>query len=328
MMVRAGLKPPLVTWTLRVDHEEVGRLVDAAITIHDRGLGVVAHATRARLVLAAGEPGPGAARMDLARAGLAQPRRRLLRLMVADVEGLLMPASGEPQHRDAPVVPRLRVELHAGVPDRDLLSRSDHHDVAPVVAPHEVLVLPPPSRRARRREAHELDRQPDELVRQHPAAGQPAVAVVVVADRDAGAGTDVVEGLLLEEADGAGVGVALQVAAHPVVAVADPARESCGSSREGAGAPTRWLRRRAPRDRPAAPGDGRLRRSTPRPSRARGRRPGSPSRRTAGELGSGRSRGPAGSRCCGCRSWPPSRSRSRRTIESACRPSGRCRERC
>ena len=81
-----------------------------------------------------------------------------------------------------------------------------------------------PRRRARRLVVRELVGQADELVGEHAAAGEPRRAVVVVADRDAHPRADVVVDLLLEEADGAGVGVPVEVAAHPVVAVAEAVR--------------------------------------------------------------------------------------------------------
>ena len=83
------------------------------------------------------------------------------------------------------------------------------HDVAPVVAAHEVLVCLAPRRRPGRLIVGELEGQPDEFVRQHPAAGEPGCSVVVVANRHAHPGPEVVVGLLLEEADRAGVGVAV-----------------------------------------------------------------------------------------------------------------------
>ena len=49
--------------------------------------------------------------------------------------------------------------------------------------------------------------------------------MVVIADGDLRAGTDVVVDLRSNSPDGAGVGVALQIAAHPVVAVAEAVRK-------------------------------------------------------------------------------------------------------
>ena len=66
-----------------------------------------------------------------------------------------------------------------------------------------------------------MNGQADELVGQHAAADKAGCAVVVVADGDAGAGANVVVGFEVEVADGAGVVVALQVAAHLVVAIAE-----------------------------------------------------------------------------------------------------------
>ncbi len=63
--------------------------------------------------------------------------------------------------------------------------------------------------------------QADELVGQHAAAAETRSAVVVVGDGDAGAGADVVVGFEVEVADGAGVVMALQIAADLVVAIAE-----------------------------------------------------------------------------------------------------------
>ena len=66
-----------------------------------------------------------------------------------------------------------------------------------------------------------MDGQADEFVGEHAAAAEAGRAVVVVHDGNAGAGTDVVVGFEVEVADGAGVVMALQVAADLVVAVAE-----------------------------------------------------------------------------------------------------------
>ena len=66
-----------------------------------------------------------------------------------------------------------------------------------------------------------MDGQADKLVGQHAAAAQAGRAVVVIADGDVGARTDVVVGVVVKVTERAGVLVALQIAAHLVVAVTE-----------------------------------------------------------------------------------------------------------
>ena len=66
-----------------------------------------------------------------------------------------------------------------------------------------------------------VDWEANEFVGQHAAAAQSWSAVVVIADGDAGAGSNVVVGLEIEITDCPGVMMALQIAAHLVVTVAE-----------------------------------------------------------------------------------------------------------
>ena len=68
-----------------------------------------------------------------------------------------------------------------------------------------------------------VDGKADEFVGKHAAAAETGSAVVVIHDGDAGARAHIVIGLEVEVADGAGVVVALQVAADLVVAIAEAA---------------------------------------------------------------------------------------------------------
>ena len=86
---------------------------------------------------------------------------------------------------------------------------------------HGLLVRESPARRAWRQAIDHVDGKADEFVGQHAAAAQAGRAVVVIHDGDAGAGTHVVVGFEIEVADGAGVVMALQVAADLVVAIAE-----------------------------------------------------------------------------------------------------------
>ena len=85
---------------------------------------------------------------------------------------------------------------------------------------HGLLVREAPARRAGGKPVDHVDGQADEFVGKHAAAAQAGSSVVVIHDGDAGAGADVVVGFIIEIADGAGVVMALQVAAHLVVAIA------------------------------------------------------------------------------------------------------------
>ena len=58
-----------------------------------------------------------------------------------------------------------------------------------------------------------------------PPPTKPGIAVVEIADGDGRAGPEVVVGFVVEQADGAGVGVALQISADPVVAIAQSVGE-------------------------------------------------------------------------------------------------------
>ena len=117
-----------------------------------------------------------------------------------------------------------------------------------------------------------VDRQPNELVGEHPAAPQSRVAVVVIADSDAGARPEVVVGLEVEQADGARVGVALEVSPHPVIAIAEPVRKQAALRVEQQPRRSRWPKPPPPRRRLVARADDRARRNrrlrwrVPRPS--------------------------------------------------------------
>ena len=78
-----------------------------------------------------------------------------------------------------------------------------------------------PARRAGRQAVDHVNRQADEFVGQHAAAAEPGRAVVVIHDRDARAGTNIVVGFEIEVADRAGVVMSLQMAADLVVAIAE-----------------------------------------------------------------------------------------------------------
>src|ERR1022692_2999397 len=136
-----------------------------------------------------------------------------------------VPAAGEADDRDSPAVPHAWVDLDSRVEHRHLLDGAPDGDAALVEPALVVLVRLAPRRRAGRAHAGEAVGRPDELVAQRGAAPDAGVAVVEIADRDRRARADIVEGLLLEQAVRARVGVPLQVAAHPVVAVARAVRE-------------------------------------------------------------------------------------------------------
>ena len=189
------------------------------------------------------------------RAGLLEPRFGAFGLHLADLKGVRMHVAGDAHHRQSPLVPHRRIERDPGVGDGNLLRRAHDDDGALVPVAHGLLVAQAPARRAWRQPVDHVNRQADELVGQHAAAAQAGSAVVVVADGDAGAGADVVVGFEVEVADRAGVVVALQIAAHLVVAIAQPVRETGGSSNSAAGARTRWRSRRPRRCRRAAPAD-------------------------------------------------------------------------
>ena len=91
--------------------------------------------------------------------------------------------------------------------------------VAFVPVAHCLFVSQAPARRVRRQPVDHVNRQPDEFVGQHASAAQPRSAVVVVADRDARARPHIVVGLKVEVTRRAGVVVALQIAAHLIVAI-------------------------------------------------------------------------------------------------------------
>ena len=109
---------------------------------------------------------------------------------------------------------------------RGNLLRRPHHDDGPLVpVAHRLLVSLAPARCARRQPVDHVNRKPDELVGQHPSAAQTRSAVVVVAHGDRCPRPDVVVGFKVEVARGARIVVALQIAAHLVVAISQPIRK-------------------------------------------------------------------------------------------------------
>ena len=131
----------------------------------------------------------------------------------------------ETHYWDAPAVAHLRVEGHARIGAGDLLHRAHHARHPGVVVAHEALCFGTPARQIRRQIARpEDDWQHHELIRDHATADQVGIAVVELRDRGGHARPDAVVDRLGHQADRAGVVVALQVAPHLVVRVAEPLR--------------------------------------------------------------------------------------------------------
>ena len=123
---------------------------------------------------------------------------------------------------DSPVVLDGRIDLDAGIEDGHFLDRPhDAHRVL-VPPPLEVLVGKAPARRARRPDVGERIRQGDELVRQQAAAANARIAVIEVAEGDAGPGSQPVVEIRVDQSVCARVGVPLQVSPDPIVVVARP----------------------------------------------------------------------------------------------------------
>ena len=106
--------------------------------------------------------------------------------------------SGEARHGNAPAILTFGIHLHAGIVERHLLHGTHHRDGALVSTAHELFVRGSPARDPRRHQSHKLVRQPDEFVRQHAAAGESRVAVVVIADGDGSARAQIVVGVEIE----------------------------------------------------------------------------------------------------------------------------------
>ncbi len=152
-------------------------------------------------------------------AGLLQPFGRFHYHGARHFHAMRMAPAGKPRHRNAPEILHPRIQFRPRLKHRHLLHRTHHRNRAAVELAHVILVLVTPPRRIRRCHSGELDRQPDEFVGQHGAAAQTRIAVIEIADGDAGPRSHIVVSVVIEQPHGARIGVPLQVAAHPVVAV-------------------------------------------------------------------------------------------------------------
>ena len=127
-------------------------------------------------------------------------------------------------YRHSPEIFDHRIELHARIEDGHFLRGAHDFDGAAVGLAHEVFMGFTPADTLRGH-IHKLNGQTDELVAKHGAAAKAWIAVVVITDSDVGAGADVIVGVEIEQAGGAGISVTLKVAADPVVAIAKAIRE-------------------------------------------------------------------------------------------------------
>src|SRR5579871_1291032 len=131
-----------------------------------------------------------------------------------------MAPTGKAANRNAPVVLHRRVYRDARFEDGHLLHRT--HDDAAALEPlaHEVFVLASPSFRAGGSAAYKFDGKSDEFIGKHSAADQARIVMIEVANSDRSAGTHVVVNIGVEQSNGAGVGVSLQISPYPVIAIA------------------------------------------------------------------------------------------------------------
>ena len=143
----------------------------------------------------------------------------------AEAVAHVLPAARQAHYGDTPVVANFGVQLSTGIPQGHLLHGPPRGDGPPVPLSHELLVAGAPARDSARGFADGLIWEDDEAVAQHATAGQSRISVVVVTDGDAGAGADVVIAVLRKQTGAAGVGVSVEVAAHPVVVIANTVRE-------------------------------------------------------------------------------------------------------
>src|SRR5271165_4366411 len=136
-----------------------------------------------------------------------------------------VPAPGKAANRNAPMVAYSRIHLYACVKHRHLLHRSHNDDASLEPLAHEILVLPPPIPNLRRRTADEFNGEADKFICEQAAADEARVAMVEITNGDGSSRPEVVVNFKIKQATSAGVGMALQVSANPVMAIPQTIRE-------------------------------------------------------------------------------------------------------
>ena len=172
------------------------------------------------LVLMAGHREHGLGRPDFPRSRGLQPLDGALAHVAAGPQSLFMHGAGHPHDCATATVAKVGRELDPGVRRRDVLDRAARLGDMPIGA-HPVLgALPPTRHLCRPRRLPVGDGRHDEVVGQHAATDDAGIAVIVVGRGDARARAARVDDLLVEQAEGTGILVALEVSTEVIGVVA------------------------------------------------------------------------------------------------------------
>lgn len=133
-MANEGLK-------LTVYYIHIVQIVDSAIPVHYRRLGIAAHAARSGLVLNSANTAPGDGLPGRNRASFLEPLFAPGCDEFSHFYIMRMAMAADAQAGNAPVVFQIRHELHAALKYRHLLHRAHHSHRAFVVLPYETLVF-------------------------------------------------------------------------------------------------------------------------------------------------------------------------------------------
>ena len=111
--------------------------------------------------------------------------------------------------------------MHARIEDRNFLDRAHDDDGALEIVAHGSLCARCPSaERGCWNHGGEIDGQADEFVAENGSANEAFVIVIEIGDSDGCAWVSIVKDIVIHQTDSSGVGVALEISANPVVAIA------------------------------------------------------------------------------------------------------------
>src|ERR1700689_5558758 len=154
---------------------------------------------------------------DLRCPGSLQPFLGAFAHELSREDGLRMSRPGQSRDWDAQTIAPGPVDLHARSGAGDLLHRALHVNGAFEIVAHEMFGGQTPALHSwRETSVPELNGQFDEFVGEHSAADDAGVAVIEPARGDRNARAIAIAGDFIKEADGAGIIVALQIAADEV----------------------------------------------------------------------------------------------------------------